>query len=293
MGPSAFRAPIIVALCVALLFVTGCSALRIGYNQADDLIYWWLDGYVDFTDAQTPRVRGALTEWLAWHRRTQLPDYARLLSRAQGEVMADSTPKRVCEWWGMIGSRIDTSIERAVPVAAELMLELTPQQIQHIERRYAKRNDDFRNDFLQSDAAERLRASIKRAVERAEVLYGRLDEPQRELVARSVAASPFDAELWFAERLHRQQDMLQMMRRLLRGVGDRDAAQAALRAYADRWTRSPREGYRRYADALVQYNCAFAASLHNSTNATQRQAAMLKLKGWEADARSLAAEAAN
>ena len=237
-------------------------------------------------------MRNALVDWLAWHRRTQLPDYAQLLSRAQAEMPANSTPQRVCEWWGMIGSRIETGLDRAVPALADVMLTLAPQQIQHIERRYAKRNEDFRNDFLQADPTERLLASIKRAVERAEYFYGKLDESQRERVARSVAASPFDAELWFAERLHRQQDALQMMRRLSSGRADRDQAQAALRAYADRWTRSPRESYRRYADSLVQYNCAFAAALHNDSSAAQRQIAVQKLRGWESDARALAADAA-
>lgn len=278
-------------LCLALLLGSGCSALRIGYNQAADLVYWWLDGYADFSDVQTPRVRSALGNWLAWHRSTQLPDYAQLLSGAQTEVLANSTPARVCDWWSTIGKRIETSFERAVPAAAELMLELSPQQIQHIERRYAKRNDDFRNDFLQADPAERLQASIKRAVERAEYVYGRLDDAQRDRVARTVAASPFDAELWIAERLHRQQDALQMMLRLSGGRADRDQAQAALRAYSDRWTRSPRESYRRYAETLVQYNCAFAANLHNSSSPAQRQTAVQKLKGWESDARALAAEA--
>jgi hypothetical protein len=55
--------------------------------------------------------------------------------------------------------------------------------------------------------------------------------------------------------------------------------------------RSPRDEYRRYAERLSQFNCTFAATLHNATSAAQRQAAGQKLKGWEADLRSLAADA--
>ncbi len=284
--------PIIAALCLALLLAGGCSALRFGYNQAADLAYWWLDGYVDFSETQTPQVRNALADWFVWHRATQLPDYANLLARTQNEVMADSTPSRVCEWWGSISARIETGLERAVPAAAELMLSVAPRQVQHIERRYAKANEEFRDDFLQGDPVKRRKASVERAIERAELLYGKLEDVQREQIARSVTQSPFDADLWFIERKRRQQDALQMLRRMAAGSASLDQAQAALRAYMERTARSPREEYRRYSEKLANFNCAFAANLHNTTSPAQRQTAAQKLKGWEADLRALAADAA-
>ena len=83
------RSLIIAVLCGVLTLLSGCSMLRLGYNQAPDLAYWWIDGYADFNDLQTPRVRSALTQWFAWNRRTQLPDYAAVLVRAQAEASAD------------------------------------------------------------------------------------------------------------------------------------------------------------------------------------------------------------
>ena len=281
-----------MVLCAALLMTGGCSALRFGYNQAADLAYWWLDGFVDFNETQTLRVREALAGWFVWHRATQLPDYAQLLVRAQTEVVSDSTPARVCEWWATLNARIETAFERAVPAGAELMLSMGPKQVQHMERRYAKANDEFRDEFLQSDPAKRRKVSVERAIERSELLYGKLDEPQREQVARTIAQSPFDAELWFSERKRRQQDAVQTVRRLTAEGASRDKAEAALRAYIDRWGRSPRDEYRRYSDTLSSFNCAFAANLHNTTSAAQRQFAVQKLKGWEADARALVADGA-
>ena len=270
----------------------GCSALRFGYNQAADLAYWWLDGYVDFSETQTVRVREALSAWFMWHRSTQLPDYARLLVRAQTEVLADSTPGRVCEWWAEVAARMETSLERAVPAGAELMLSIGTKQIQHMERRYAKANEEFRDEFQQADPAKRRKASVERAIERAELLYGKLDDAQREQVTRAIAQSPFDPELWLSERKRRQQDALQILRRIAADGAARDKAEAALRAYIERWSRSPREEYRRYSDALASSNCAFAAGLHNTTSAAQRQIAVQRLKGWETDVRALAADAA-
>ena len=135
-----FRRPIIAALCCLLALVSGCSVLRIGYSQAPDLMYWWLDGHVDFDNAQTVRVREALGQWFAWHRRSQLPDYAAQLARAQAEVLVDTTPARVCEWQDEVIRRAQTAFEHAVPAAADILMTITPQQIQHIEHRYRHRH---------------------------------------------------------------------------------------------------------------------------------------------------------
>jgi hypothetical protein len=285
-----YRRWIIGLLWLALAGLSGCSALRFGYNQAPELAYWWLDGYADFDDAQTPRVRDALAAWFEWHRRTQLNDYAALLARAQQDVLADTTPERACAWWAEIRQRSDVAFDRALVQAAGLVPTLTPQQLRHIERRQAKSNDEFRDEYLDGDTAQRQEKAAKRFVERAEMLYGRLDDAQREQVARSVASSPFDAARWYDERVRRQQDALEILREATRGTSAPESTVAALRAWSERVQRSPRPAYRRYSEQLTSYNCAFSAVLHNGTSAAQRQAAAAKLKGWEADLRALAAQ---
>ncbi len=278
-------------LAAALVLLGACSALRFGYNQADELVFWWLDGYADFDNTQAFRVRQALTQWHAWHRRTQLPDYTALLVQVQAEAPEPVTAQRLCSWWDNARGRIDVALESAIPAAAELLLTLTPQQIDHIERRYGKFNAEFRADYLQAEPAQRLKASVKRAVDRAETFYGRIDDAQRERIGRLVAQSPFDPELWFSERKARQQEALQMLRRLKADAASTDQAQAAVRAYIERMAHSPRAEYRRYAQNLVQYNCQFAAELHNSTSASQRQMLVQRLKGWETDLRAVSASA--
>jgi len=277
---------IIAVLCAVL---GACSALRIGYSQAPDLAYWWLDGYVDFNGDQTPRVREALKQWFAWHRRTQLPDYAAQLARAQAELTADTTPARACEWQGEVVKRVRTAWERAVPAAAELVPTLTPQQIQHLERRYAKANEEFRDDFLQPDLRKRTERTLKRTIERAETFYGKLTDAQRTRIADTLPRSPFDPEAWFAERQLRQQSTLAMLRQFNGDGAAREPLLAALRNQAEQIERSPREPYRRYAEHLNEFNCSFAASLHNSMTPAQRRHAVGKLAGWEADLRALVA----
>ena len=277
---------------VALAVLGGCSALRVGYNQADWLAYRWIDNYAGFDDAQAMRAREAITLWFAWNRKTQLTDYADLLLRIDADIGADTTAERVCGYWSAVRTRIDRSVEQAVPAIADMAATLKPAQFEIMEKRYAKTNADFRDEYLQSDLALRAGEALKRVVSRSESLYGDLDEFQRERVERWMAESPFDPVLFNDERKRRQQDALQTLRRVAAQPADSAAARALIRGWIQRVTRSPREPYRAYADSLQHHNCRLAANIHNSTSPGQRKAASKKLRAWAADLRTLATEAA-
>jgi len=297
---------IIGALAAVLALLAGCSALRLAYSQGPNWAYWWLDGYVDFNDEQSPRVRDAIDAWFQWHRATQLPDHVALLAQAQVQALQPLNAAQVCRWIGEVETRVGNAIEHALPATAELARGLTPQQLQHLERKYAKNNQKFAADYLQTSPAERLQASVKRVLERAESFYGRLDDAQRARLAQGVAASPFDAELWLAERQRRQRDTLKTLRRLslskvpdhpelVEGLSNGELpageAQASLKALFDNALHSPRPAYRAYQQRLARYNCAFAAQMHQLSTPEQRQRLALRLKGWEDDLRALAGDA--
>ncbi|MBN8509778.1 MAG: hypothetical protein J0L57_14350 [Burkholderiales bacterium] len=276
----------------AAAVLSGCSAVRIGYDQAPTLVWWWLDGYLDFDTPQAPAVKDALAQWFAWHRATQLPDYAELLAAAQVQVLQPATPAQVCRWNDELRARAETALTHAVPPAAELLPRIGPAQLEHLEQRYRRSNREFEQDFLQADPDERRAAAVERTIDRAEMLYGRLDARQRQLVAAGVEASPFDPAAWLAERREVQAQVLQTLARLTAGGparADRDSNVAGLKALAQRLLRAPPGPYRDYQRRLTEYNCAFIARLHNSTMPAQRLAARDRLRGWEEDLRILAA----
>lgn len=277
---------------IVSMLLGACSAIRFGYSQAPELGYWWLDGFVGFNDTQAPAAREALADWFAWHRRTQLADYAQLLERAQREVAADTTPRQACRWAADVSERVDRAVNQALPAAADIARTLTPQQIQGLARRYAKRNAEYREEFLQPDPRRRLQAATDRTVERFERFYGRLDAAQRALIAREMAASPFDAERWMAERERRQRELLDALTRLQAERAGTEAVAAALRRFAESQQRSTDPTYREQQQRLLEFNCALAAKLHNTATRTQREEAVARLRGWEGDVRALAGSVA-
>ena len=262
-----------------------------GYSQAEWMVFRWLDSYADFDDAQALRVRGAITSWFAWHRRTQLADYADLLLRIDAEVLADTSAERVCGWWDAVRTRIDRGVTQAVPAIADVASTLKPAQFESIGRRHAKSNAEFRDEFMQADLTSRASESVKRVTGRSESFYGDLAPFQHERLARWVADSPFDPNLSLDERRRRQQDALQTLQRLVVEPVDSATAQKQIQAWVERFDRSPRAPHRLYAERVVQHNCRLAADLHNSTSPAQRQIASKRLRAWAADLRAMSSDA--
>lgn len=272
------------------LALGGCSALRLTYSQGPALLYWWADGYVDFSAEQTPRARAAIDLWFGWHRSSQLADYAVLLSQLREMAARDVTPQQVCRVYDDLQRRLARAFERAVPLAAPLVRTLSPAQIDHLDKRYSRNHEDARREYLQPDARDRHDAALKRTVDRVESIYGPLDPVQRQRLAADLQQSPFDPEVWLAERRARQLDILRTLRALQAARADAGAVEAALRAFAAHAEQSPRAYYRDYRDRLEQANCQLTARLHNGMTNEQRQHAAQTLRGWEDDLRALAAD---
>lgn len=279
-----WRARIILSL---LPLLASCSAVRLTYDQGPLLAYWWLDNYADFTSEQAPRVKRALADWFAWHRATQLPDYAQALATLQAMAVNPVTGTQACTVYAAWQRRVERAFDQAVPAVADLARTLTLEQINHIERRQLVKQEELVAEYLQADPAERQKAALERTIDRAEMVYGKLDESQRRLLASALLITPFNPRLWLAERRQRQVDLVQSLRRWQAERSDADTVQAGLRRLAAEAGKSPRPEYAAYAARLVQANCALVAQLHNSTTAAQRQHAVDRLKGWEADLRAL------
>jgi hypothetical protein len=275
-------------LAVTLALVIGlaaCSALRLGYSQGPNLTYWWLDSHVDFDSSQSAHVREDIDGLFAWHRSSELPTYADLLRRWQRMAPQDLTAGQACSEFETVRGHFNTVLERSVEPLARLALQLSPAQLDHLERHHRKSNQTFEKDFLQGSPEQRLDRRLERAIERYERLYGPLTPAQQTLLREQLQRSPWDPLRTQAERERRQADQLQTVRRAQ--ASPAGAAQA-VRELMARITTSPTPGYPTYSQQLVQSGCAQFANLHNSTTPAQRAHAVQTLQSYQDDVRALA-----
>jgi hypothetical protein len=275
------------AIIGLLALLAGCSSLRLGYGNGPTLAWWWLDRYMGFSAEQAPYVKDALAQWFDWHRATQLKEHVALLAALQTEVQAPTTAARLCGFEAQVRRQFAVSLDHMVPLAAAVVPRLGEAQWASLEKRYAKDRANMRAKLEADDPQARAESSSKRAIERAEMLYGPLDEAQRRLLTEGAAAAPYDARIALGERERRQRAMLQTLRRLTAEGAGADTALPALRQLADEFQRSPNPEYRAYLQRMRAHDCELSARLHNTTTAAQRRAAAGRLEGWQSDLRSL------
>ena len=277
----------------ALIALSGCSTIKLVYNQSDDLIYWWLDGYADLQGEQKQFTRDALTDLQRWHRQQQLPEYVALLKRMQAMAPNDITPAQVCAVTEDMKNSFIRVLRHIEPASAQLASQLNADQLRSVRKRFDKTNKTWKEDWLDPDVEERLRYRTKQATNRLEDFYGRLDKPQREVLHQWLSQSIFDPAFSYAERERRQTDTLQTLQRMAQegaAPNKQESAQALLRGLVDRSFNSPNERYRAYNRELWSENCAGFAKLHNSTTPAQRQRMVEALRGYEQDFKTLMAK---
>jgi hypothetical protein len=289
-----------LSLVAAVVLLGACSATRLAYNQAPTFTYWWLDGYVDFTSAQSPPARADIERFFAWHRSAELPIYAQRLAQWQTLAQQDITAEQACSEVDALRASFNRMSERGVVPLTSLALQLTPAQLDHMQRHQTKGDEKFEKDFLRAPSAQRLEDRLDRAIDRYETLYGSLSEAQRQQLKTGLQQSAWDPQRTQAERQRRQAAMLQTIREVQAAHsaafvanGSRNlppGAVNALQSWSQRLQNSPTPGYPAYSAALVKDGCTQFATLHNSTSAEQRKHAVGVLRGYEGDMRALAAQ---
>ena len=143
-----------LAFC-CLFLLQACSALKLSYNNAPELITWVFDGYLDFNDGQGQVLRPQLAALHRWHRNEELPIYVQLLESWQNQLHDDITPTQVCQAYDAIRVRMRMFNEHAVPVVLAVTPSLAPEQLTHAEKRFAKRNKKWRDEWMQDTQKER------------------------------------------------------------------------------------------------------------------------------------------
>ena len=279
-------AGIILALGLAMGLVA-CSAIKLGYSTLPDLAYWWLDGYVDFSEAQEPLARQELARLHAWHRQQELPRLGELLARLEQMTPGSISPAQACAVVDEVQVRMNAVAVRAEPAILGLASSLTPRQLRHLERKYRNNNEAYRKEWIALAVAERKEKRFDQLLERLETIYGSLDEPQRAVLRQGIAQSMFDPQRILAERQRRQQDLLQVLRRMADPATGTEGARTLLRGYLERTQHSPDLAYRAWQDALVQEGCRVFSAVHESTTAAQRQQAARRLHAYQRDLREL------
>jgi hypothetical protein len=273
------------------LILTGCSAVRLGYNKLPEIASWWLDSYIDFSDAQGPQAKAALHKLQAWHRKEERPAIAELLLQAQILAPQNITPEQACMVWEGAQVRIESFIQESSRLAAPVVSQLSAKQFNHLEKEWASRNEDWKKKWLQGTPDTRLKKRVDMAAERFNSFYGDLNTEQRQLLKEQFLKSAWTPEWGYQQRLKRQQDQLTALKAMSSEINKPamplPQVEKALQSLILQSVRPKDASDLSKQLQFEQQACQNLAQLHNTTSPAQRLKAQRKLKDYETDVREL------
>ena len=273
------------------VILTGCSAVRLGYNNLPDIASWWLDSYIDFSDTQGPQAKAALQKLQTWHRKEELPAIAELLVQAQTLAPQNITPEQACKIWEGAQVRIESFIQESSRLAAPVVSQLSAKQLKHLEKEWATRNEDWKKQWVQGTPDSRIKKRVDLAAERFNSFYGDLNLEQRQVLKQQFLQSTWSPEASYQRRLKRQQEQLMALQAMSSEITKPSMplpqVEKALQSLILQSVRPKDAGDLSKQLQLEQQACQNLAQLHNTMTPAQRLKAQRKLKDYETDVREL------
>jgi Family of unknown function (DUF6279) len=201
-----------LALAAAWL-LAGCSALRFAYESADSYLLYRAKGYLDLDEKGSDELEQRIDQFFAWHRRNALPQYARISEDAGKRITKGLSREDLVWGYDSLVANARQSLRVAAERIAPLLDRLTPQQVAHMEKRFAEDNRKFARDYLRGSEVDRRKRRAKRVEERLEDWVGNLSSVQLEKVRQFSERTPLYDELRARERERMQAEFLAMIRK--------------------------------------------------------------------------------
>jgi hypothetical protein len=273
-------------ILIAALF-TGCSAVRLGYDQADHLGYWWVDHYLDLSSDKSRQFKADLKALHAWHRQTQLSEYARLASAISARMGGEPSSAEVCEDIQVFREKFDVLLRQSVPVWARLAQQVGPEEIRHLRKKFTQEDKDWKAKWLDADLGKIHDLRYEEWLRRAESFYGRLNQNQKIFIQQAIVHSSWDPRISWERRQLRQQKIIAVIEKIRLQRLNQSDAEAELTLVIEQILNPEDPKQAAMQRKVLDEACINLASLHQRTTPIQRLHASEKFSDYADDFRYL------
>jgi hypothetical protein len=265
---------------VLVLLLCGCSTARFAYENADAYIRWKAGNYLDVQGDDAEGLDERIDEFHAWHRKNELPKYAKLAQEASRRF-ADGLSRQDLVWgYDSLRGQARESLRKAAELAAPLLDRLSPEQMAQIERRIAEENRQFYRNNLRGSERERRRKRAKYAVDRLEDWVGKLSQAQIARLHEYAERAPMTDEL-------RDRDRKRLQREVMAIIRAREA-QKRLPERVAYWDRGREPAFVAALELWREQYFALLIDIDRSLSPEQRSRAMGQLRRYAEDFEALA-----
>lgn len=274
-----------LVLLTAVALLSACSLVRLAYENAEWLIVRWADQHLQLDHEQEAALRLRLQAAIETHREELLPEtilFLRALTIAVEQSLSPAETRCAIRWSQSLYRR---TARLLLPLAAETLTALSPEQIDYLGTRIEEKDREFRDEYLQGTTDQRFSRRAEKIVERLEKWNGELSEPQAQIVFRRTVGLPDTAPAWYRYRGARQTWLLASLRA--------GADSATIQGILDDWWVTQRdvpESLRRDVETFLDGFAVMISSLDRSLESWQRQRVTGRLSGIADDLTELLPE---
>jgi hypothetical protein len=278
-------------LIVLMVTVAGCSSIRFTYNHGDTLLYWWLNNYLDLDSDQSGWVKKDIDNLFQWHRKTQLKDYVQLLQNGQRQLAGNLSQADLLADYHDIKSRTELLAYKALPELADLARTIRPEQIAQMEKKFAKNNDDYRKKFMKGDQEQQQKARFKKSMEQFDLWFGNFTSEQEAVLRKASDARVLDNEVWMAERMRRQKQIVTALRKIQQEKLSKDATVSVLHnLIKEVFARFEAPERKAFFDTYTDQTIQMILTAVKIATPAQKAHAQKRMQGWIEDFTVLAAD---
>jgi hypothetical protein len=274
------KAPRLFVVLAAACVLASCTVVRMAYESADKYLHYRANQYLGLDAKGSEELEERIAEFVAWHRRNALPHYARLSDEAARRVSKGLAPGDIAWGYDALVGHARQGLWVGAERIAPLLDRLTPQQIAHMEKRFAEDNRKFARDNLRGTEADRRKRRAKRVEQRLEDWVGSLSREQRRKVQRFAERAPLYDELRERDRKRMQAEFLDMIRRR--------EAERRLPDWVAHWERGRDPAHAAASERFRKEYGELLLELDRTLSAEQRARAEANLRRYAEDFRVLA-----
>lgn len=198
--------------CIAAftLVLAGCGMVDLAYNNAPSLVANELDNAFDLNEAQNDQIDSRLDQFFVWHRQEELTRYQQLLDQAALATADGITATEFMHLNKNLRIAWQRSLEKAIDSLGDLVVTLTPQQIENYQQYHRESFGSF-TDYLDKSLQQREIFRVARNFDRLENWYGDFDEFQESKITARLQRLPDNYEPWLRYREARQQALISVL----------------------------------------------------------------------------------
>lgn len=210
-----FKTIKVLCMTAVIVIVAACSSISFGYNYSPTLVYFWVNDYVNFDSKQSAAFKQDLDKLLVWHRKTQLMDYAQLLSITQRQLATGETkPEELKRIYKELTTRFEVLANKSVPYLVVLAMSMKPEQFVRMEKKFTSSNETFRKKFVNVSTEKQQELRFKRLMDEFEEWFGSSSKEQEAVLRKASDARPLNNKFFLEECILRQKKILSALRKI-------------------------------------------------------------------------------